>query len=296
MAGTLGTPGAAARVARADAERGANGSGSEQSASSSSSSSAGNTTPSTTPVESGPDPTLRVTTRGGEPLRKSVHDVNVVVSPTFLQTPRMDAHLERVIGVDETGMDIDDRLAETMPDANAVDIQQVDGDISRLLKRLEVWEQVMKGGSDDERVQMTRGEMQTLLDAVKSTLLRVNLKNVLARNEISTNAEENAMERYILIRQLEDLQTTLRVIQTENEKVTEKNLKLIKYVKTLKLEKLQTCLAENRQLRERVRRLEQELARSPGQTAAETAVETPQSTHMLDALGRLASEYLSHEQ
>jgi hypothetical protein len=161
---------------------------------------------------------------------------------------------------------------------------------------------------------------------VKSTILRVNLKTTLAKNDLATANDESAMERYMLVRQLEDLQTTLRVIQTENDKITEKNLKLIKYVKTLKLEKLQACITENRQLKERIRRLEYELnvqrssgpasgGPGPGKLPSADAMSintpnsqplgpsqsqslafSPPSTHMLDALGRLASEYLSHEQ
>ena len=313
------------------------------------------TTPSTTPIEASSQehvhPRFMPT--------KSQHTANILVSPTFLQTPRMDSHLDNE-------MDIDDRLmqpiatpggkndgdqeagerdtssTDTSSNSNGngnangngndqrnenaykVNIHQLDGDIARLLKRLEAMEQVVLGSNDGnahERVQMTKRELRTLLDAVKSTILRVNLKTTLAKNDLATANDESAMERYMLVRQLEDLQTTLRVIQTENDKITEKNLKLIKYVKTLKLEKLQACITENRQLKERIRRLEYELnvqrSSGPGQdtrpsadamsintpssqplgpSQSQSLAFSPPSTHMLDALGRLASEYLSHEQ
>lgn len=161
-------------------------------------------------------------------------------------------------------------------DAYKMDITKMDQEVSRILKQLEVIEKRFDssrskatsmnsrtGNNTSDEADGEHGinieEIQHLIDHFKSTILRLNLKNTLVKNELSGMKDEYGMERFMLVNQIENLEQTLRIIQNENNAVNSRNLKLIKYIKMLKTEKLKHYITENHKLRERVELLEKEL-------------------------------------
>lgn len=162
-------------------------------------------------------------------------------------------------------------------DSWKVDINQIDQEVSKMLTQLEQIEQ--KFASSDFGIKRTNTEQQhqqqqqqrspvttnaglkeihNLIDNFKSTILRLNLKNTLVKNQLLSVKDDYTMERCMLVSRIENLEKALRIIQDENNAVNSRNLKLIKYIRTLKNEKLKLYIAENRRLKEHIERLEQE--------------------------------------
>ncbi|GAV29912.1 hypothetical protein PMKS-003418 [Pichia membranifaciens] len=156
-------------------------------------------------------------------------------------------------------------------DSWKVDINQIDQEVSKILSQLEQIEQKFTGSefgtkrTDTEQQQSSPvttktglKEIHNLIDNFKSTILRLNLKNTLVKNQLLSVKDDYTMERCMLLSRIENLEKALRIIQDENNAVNSRNLKLIKYIRTLKNEKLKLYISENRRLKEHIERLEQE--------------------------------------
>jgi hypothetical protein len=141
-----------------------------------------------------------------------------------------------------------------------VDLTKMDLEVSRMLKRLETIEKNIIDLENNDENSAQLKEIHALIDHFKTTILRLNLKNTLAKNELLSVKDEYSMERHLLINKIEHLDQTLRIIQSENNAVNSRNLKLIKYIKTLKNEKLKYYITENHKLRERLDVLERQLS------------------------------------
>ena len=304
---------------------------------------------------------------------KQEHIANILVSPTLLQSPRMDTHLDQVMNVDnveegringrvsehenghenlnvqingnngDLSLENSSRSSGSSPSNDEpllksqlrMDLTQMDSEVAKVIMKIE-------NIIDNNRDKTTNNNSDNiqLMESIKNILLRLNLKNTLLKNEISSCKDEYQMERYMLLAQIEGLEKKLRIIQDENEQISSRNLKLIKYANTLKNEKLKVALTENHHLREHIAMLESSIRNnttnnnnnnnnsgfsylpSPLNTSSvrpisinnnntTTNTNTISSTatpiqnaqilsptnggHMLDTLGRLASEYLNNE-
>lgn len=155
-------------------------------------------------------------------------------------------------------------------DSWKVDINQIDQEVGKMLAQLERIEQKFNNLKVESSYQETQTpgsstitksglkEIHNLIDNFKSTILRLNLKNTLVKNQLLSVKDDYAMERCMLLNRIENLEKALRITQDENDAVNSRNLKLIKYIRTLKNEKLKLYIAENRRLKEHIERLEQE--------------------------------------
>lgn len=132
-----------------------------------------------------------------------------------------------------------------------VDINQIDADVSKILDDLEHYENSFREADSQNSKEITN-----IINSLKSTVLRLNLKNTLVKNQLLEVKDDYTMERCILLNKIENLEKTLRIIQDENNAVNSRNLKLIKYIRTLKNEKIKSYIAENKRLREIIERLE----------------------------------------
>ena len=168
---------------------------------------------------------------------------------------------------------IQNKAGETASGSDSwkVDINQIDQEVSKMLSQLEQIEQKFASSefgtkrTDTEQQQSSPvttktglKEIHNLIDNFKSTILRLNLKNTLVKNQLLSVKDDYTMERCMLLSRIENLEKALRIIQDENNAVNSRNLKLIKYIRTLKNEKLKLYIAENRRLKEHIERLEQE--------------------------------------
>lgn len=217
------------------------------------------------------------------------------------------------------------------------ELNKLDQDIESVLNKCNTfnWDDIQNG--------------KEIYELLKSTILRLNLKNNLTQNELLKYKNDQEFEIVMLQKQIDQLINTLRITKQENEAVNNRNLKYIKYIKTLKNEKLKPYIIENRKLKEQLAKYEDELGlnkngvrinyqqpltqhqsqhygsipsplsipnnysnnassdsdllitpinQMPIMAASSMKItdsQSPTDCHMLDTLGRLATEYLNNE-
>jgi len=204
-----------------------------------------------------------------------------------------------------------------------MDINKLDSDVSLVIEKCKHidWEQLHHG--------------EEIHEMIKSTILRLNLKNNLTKNELVRQKDDYDIERNLLLNQLNQLNKKLRITENENDEVNKRNLKYIKYIKTLKNEKLKPLILENKKLVEHINKLEEEYGINKGARLQQQQIKAgvfaspqfdsnisnamnhtdllstpnqsngtnntllpsgkPEDYHMLNTLGRLATEYLNND-
>ncbi|GMM29528.1 hypothetical protein DAMA08_022730 [Martiniozyma asiatica (nom. inval.)] len=125
----------------------------------------------------------------------------------------------------------------------------------------------------------------TKLMSIKSTLLRLNLHSTLLKNELSSLKSRHAQDCQLLSKTIISQKRTLNVLQRENDAISSRNIKLVKYIKTLKNERVKKYVNENRRLKARLELLESNL-----ESKQDECPDT--SLGKLDTLGRVATVYL----
>lgn len=129
---------------------------------------------------------------------------------------------------------------------------------------------------------------ESLLE-LKSMILRINLKNTILKNELNREKLIFKHENEMLLDKLNTCQETIISNGILNEAITKRNIKLSKYIRILKNEKIKTYVNENRQLKAKLDHLSQ------SQYGEENPLElSPRSPlpNKLNTLGRIASVYL----
>ncbi|VEU20473.1 DEKNAAC101297 [Brettanomyces naardenensis] len=194
----------------------------------------------------------------------------------------------------------------TVPLTGGNRIEEVDGDVSALLSELGELERKAK----DNLKEINDIKLIELVRKVKQTLLRLNLSKNLLKYELKNGKEENQIERRMFLKSIANFERNLELMKNENQMITVKNLKLIRYCRQLKNEKLKKLKNENEELR---RRLEDDQMgqfdelnenqdkkrgkkrRSDSSNDAVMASRQSSNVNMLDTLGRLASHVLQDE-
>lgn len=176
-------------------------------------------------------------------------------------------------------------------------IDSVGKEVTEALGQIGGLEMSLESTGADERI------MQVLKSA-KQTLLRVNLAKNLLKCELSNGKEEARVERDLLLKSVGSKERTLALLRNENEMITARNLKLIRYCRELKNGKLKQLKAENRELRRLLESdpngpsLKRRHLEGPVRTESfdqEPISASRQSSAMLDTLGRLASHVLEDQ-
>lgn len=132
---------------------------------------------------------------------------------------------------------------------------------------------------------------ESLLE-LKSMILRLNLKNTILKNEFEREKLIFKHEKEMLLNQLENCQQTMISQGIQNEAITARNIKLSKYIRLLKEERIKRYVNENRQLRARIDHLSQ--GQGHVDEAPENILSSPTTPlrSKLNTLGRIASVYL----
>ncbi|QPG77259.1 hypothetical protein FOA43_004667 [Brettanomyces nanus] len=168
-------------------------------------------------------------------------------------------------------------------------IEQVDSEVSRLIEELGQLEQEARTNLRD----IDNRDMIMVIKKVKQLLLRLNLSKNLVKYELKSTKEESRIERQLFLKSITNFERNLELLKNENQIINVRNLKLIRYCRKLKSEKLKTLKSENSRLRARLRQLENGTTDNIiSKDGAISASRQSSNVSMLDTLGRLASHVL----
>lgn len=131
----------------------------------------------------------------------------------------------------------------------------------------EEFEAISNSNELDHGVELTLGKLQKLEDSnipneslleLKSMILRTNLRNTILKNELNRERLIFKHEKQMLLNRLENCQETIISNGILNDAITNRNIKLSKYIKILKNEKVKRYVNENRQLKAKLDHLRQQ--------------------------------------
>lgn len=156
-----------------------------------------------------------------------------------------------------------------------------------------------------EQEKLTR-LLQSLVNA-KSLILKLNLNKNLFKFQITSELEQNNIEKQILLRNLETFKQNLNSLQMDNEVLREKNNKLIKYYKFLKYGKLKDLKQKNAKLSRELDSFKNGYSQPQGSQISSSSsnsssgrssvayLSKTNNNYMLNTLGMLASQVLANE-
>ncbi|GME83808.1 unnamed protein product [Ambrosiozyma monospora] len=126
------------------------------------------------------------------------------------------------------------------------DIEEVDSDIQLILDTINTTYTSLSAN------EINRTQITQQFKEIESSLLRLNLAKNLTKYQQRTREEEYQTERQILLKSVQNFEKNLAITKNENQIITMKNLKLIKYCRSLKTDRIEKLKKENHLLKKRL--------------------------------------------